>query len=448
MPRNCAGWPSVGQISQDANEHSAFIIGEARRLLEFGAPSQASLSGKQCPYRTLAEFCTSVLAYMENNPQPTIVNEQQVSPSLQRSAPGQGFKSISGQSVANLNEKGKVREPTLVPAATYGVLVLYVPSNFDVADQERAIDGIVSVNRGFIPGLEIKSIEWLIPEWTKTKHYGSLLVEFTRPEHANAAIREQLLVGSKVLACEYYERNSRLRQCKACQQYGHLEAQCNFAPACGRCAEGHVTADCRKREDPKNFRCAVCHGPHRAWDNVCNIRQDELDSVRLARANRPDYHPEPESNPRELRRYADGVQSREFAGTRRYSVQYLIEINMRGGRRSHAKLRGRGGRGQGLPPDFREQESAPSPKSTGSPWGWNGKAPFDSDRYGAQVAARAGCLKVKPKIHSNWGGDDSLPDQNMKRQTTDAWRHEPQKSRDQHLGFARNSQSFAAEESS
>lgn len=27
----------------------------------------------------------------------------------------------------------------------------------------------------------------------KTKHYGSLLIEFTHPEHADAAIREQLL---------------------------------------------------------------------------------------------------------------------------------------------------------------------------------------------------------------------------------------------------------------
>lgn len=188
----------------------------------------------------------------------------------------------------------------------------------------------------------------------------------------------------------------------------------------GRCAERHFTAECRQREDPKNFTCAICHGPHRAWDNVCNIRQDELDSIRLARANRPEYHPKPSCNLGELSKHTDDVLSRDFAGTRRYSVEYLIEIDMRGGRKSHAKLRGRGGRGQGLPPDFREspesieQESVPFPrKPTANSRGRNGKAPFGSDRYGVQVAAWAGCLKIKPEVQSDWGGDGSMQGQNF-----------------------------------
>ena len=410
MPRKGVGWPSVGQLSQDANEHSTILIDEARKLLKYGAPSEESSSGKQCPYQTLANFCTSVVAYMENTPQPTLPSRPQGSLSLQVPGSGEGSVSTLGQDIADFNAKDNTVGPKLAAPETYGVLILYVPTNFDVANQEKAINGIINVNKGFMPGLEIKSIEWLIPEWTKTKHYGSLLVEFTHPEHANAAIREQLLVGGKVLACEYYERNSRLRQCKTCQQYGHLEAQCISAPACGRCAERHVTADCRKRENPKMFRCAICQGPHRAWDNVCNIRQDELDSVRLARANRPEYHTEPGSNP------IDDVQSRDFAGTRRYSVDYLIEINLRGGRKSHANLRGRGGRGQGMPPnfrenpEFREQESTLFPgKSTRNSWGRNGRAPFDFDGYTAQ----AGCLQVKPEVQPNWGGDGSTQGQNF-----------------------------------
>ena len=418
MPRKGVGWPLVGQVSQDANEHSTIVVNDARRLLEFGAPSEVSPSGKQCPYQTLADFCTSVLAYMEGNAQPTLPNKQQIGPSLHGSSSGPKSVSTFGQS-ADLNFNGDTIEPKLAPT-TYGVLVLYVPSNFDVANQKRAINGITSINKGFIPGLEIKSIQWLIPEWTKTKHYGSLLVEFTYPEHANAAIREQLLVGNKVLACEYYEKNSRLRQCKTCQQYGHLETQCTSEPACGRCAEPHVTADCRKTEDPRNYQCATCRGPHRAWDNVCDIRQEELDSVRLARANRPEYHPEPSSNPKQLKKHMDDVQSRDFAGTRRYSINYLIEVNIRGGRKSHAKLRGKGGRGQGLPPDFRENpellEQQPVRalgKSMRKTWGRNGKAPFDSNRYGAQAAARAGCLRTKTEVRSNLEGDECMQSQNF-----------------------------------
>lgn len=408
MPPKGAGWPAVGQVSQDANKHSTIIIDEARKLLVFGAPSEETSSGKLCPYPTLADFCTSVLSYMGNTPQPTLPSKQQIS--------------LSGQNVADPNARDSTVEPKLAPAETYGVLVLYVPSNFDVANQERAINGIININKGFIPGLEIKSVEWLIPEWTKTKRYGSLLVEFTHPEHANAAIRKQLLVGNKVLACEYYERNSRLRQCKTCQQYGHLDAQCISMPACGRCAEQHVTADCTKRESPKNVRCAICQGPHRAWDNVCNVRQDELDSVRLARANRLEYHPEPGSNPAELQKYMDDVQSRDFAGTRRYSVDYLIEVNIRGGRKSHAKLRGRGGRGQGLPPGFREkpesleQEPVRFPEiSTRKNLSQHGKAPFDWDRYGSQAAARAGCPKSNPEVQSNSGEEGSMKGQKFGR---------------------------------
>lgn len=385
---------------------TTIIINEARKLLEFGAPSEEASSGKLCPYQTLADFCESVLSFVGNIPQPSLPSEQQIS--------------LCGQHITTHNVRDSTAKSKLAPAETYGVLVLYVPSNFDVANQERAIHGIISINKGFIPGIEIKSVEWLIPEWTKTKHYGSLLVEFTHPEHANAAIREQLLVGSKVLACEYYERNSRLRQCKTCQQYGHLEAQCISAPACGRCAEQHLTADCAKREGPQNFRCAICQGPHRAWENVCNVRQDELDSVRLARANRPEYHPEPGSNSGELLKHVDDVQSRDFGGTRRYSVDYLIEVNIRGGRKSHAKLRGRGGRGQGLPPGFREnpeffkQDSVRFPEiSTRKKWGQNGKAPFDWDWYGAQAAARAGCPKINLEVQSNWGENGSMKGQNF-----------------------------------
>ena len=417
MPLKGVGWPSVGQVSQDTNEHSTIVINDARRLLEFGAPSEASPSGKQCPYQTLADFCTSVLAYMEGNAQPTSPNKQQIGPSLHGSSSRPNSVSTFRQDTADLNLKEDTIEPKIAPA-TCGVLVLYVPSNFDVANQKRAINGLTSINKGFIPGLEINSIEWLIPEWTKTKHYGSLLMEFTYPEHANAAIREQLLVGNKVLACEYYERNSRLRQCKTCQQYGHLETKCTSEPACGRCAGPHLTAGCRKTEDPKNYQCATCHGPHRAWDNVCEIRQEELDIVRLARANRPEYHPEPGSNPKQLKKQMDDVQSRDFAGTRRYSIDYLIEVNIRGGRKSHPRLRGKGGRGQGLPPDFRENPEVQEQqrvralgKSSRNTWGRNGKAPFDSNRYGARAAARAGCLRTK--VRSNLEGDECMQSQSF-----------------------------------
>lgn len=62
----------------------------------------------------------------------------------------------------------------------------------------------------------------------------------------------------------------------------------------------------------------------------------------------------------------DDIRSRGFASTRRYSGEYLIHVAIRGGRKLHAKLRGRGGRGQGIPetreiPASVDRESVPLP---------------------------------------------------------------------------------------
>ena len=134
----------MGQVSHDANEHSTIIIIEARKLLEFGAPSEEASSGKLCPYQTLADYGISVLSFVGNIPWPLIPSEQQIS--------------LFGQHIATLNVRDSTVNPKLAPVEIYGVLVMYVPSNFDVASQERAIHNIISINNCFIPSLEIRSV--------------------------------------------------------------------------------------------------------------------------------------------------------------------------------------------------------------------------------------------------------------------------------------------------
>lgn len=368
MPKKSIGWPTVGQISPDPEEHSRLIQDEARQLIEFGIPSDDNSTGKQCPYHTLNAFCTSVLAFLESSRSVTVKSSEtrDRNPALDASfqAPLQTpkkkldledpnfYKTFRRGSAPltpqNKDQERKVIQPSERPQPldilTYGVLVLYVPSNFDVDNQKRAIDGIESVNKGYIPGISIKSIEWLIPDWTKTKHYSNLLVEFEHPQHANAAIREQLLIGNKVLSCEYYERNSRLRQCFFCQQYRHQDIQCQaLNPVCGRCAGRHVTPNCKLKEDAHSFRCAICGGSHRAWDNACRVRQEELDRVRKSRANAPKFHGEDGKASEDLENSNVDIPSREFAGTHRYSIDFLVEVNLRGGRRSHGRSKVMGG---------------------------------------------------------------------------------------------------------
>ncbi|KAG8530787.1 uncharacterized protein KY384_004144 [Bacidia gigantensis] len=77
--------------------------------------------------------------------------------------------------------------------ATFSVLILHAPFDFDTENQSRAIAQLEAANKGFIPGINIKSVHWLIPEWTETNRHGSLVLEFARPEDANAAIREQFV---------------------------------------------------------------------------------------------------------------------------------------------------------------------------------------------------------------------------------------------------------------
>lgn len=367
MPMEESSWPLVGRTSLNHEEHSRHILEEARELLDFGAPSDESSFGKQCPYHTLNAFCASVIAFLETTEGPSKeqtehnnsgATEQSLETpiktgpthDLQYESPytyktsrrsSQPLTPYQDKKIHNMMQS---REKSLPPHTdTYGVLVLYVPTNFDVDNQGRAIRGIESVNKGYIPGISIKSVEWLIPDWTKTKHYSSLLVEFEFPQHANAAIREQLLVGSKVLSCEYYERDSRLRQCFFCQQYKHQDTQCTATdPVCGRCAGRHVTPTCKVREDAQNFHCVNCRGKHRAWDNACKFRQEELDRVRNARAHAPTYHKENGIVPNDEGSPKKDTPSREFAGTLRYSIDFLLEVNLRDGRRSQGRSRGQG----------------------------------------------------------------------------------------------------------
>ena len=458
MPKKGVGWPAVGQTSHELEEHKKFIVEEARQLLEYGAPSDDAGVGKQCPYHTLNAFCTSVVAYLEvptpkkpasgrkvnyEEPQETPITKQAGTNQFPPQAIGQSLSPSTPQQnhQANQNQRTPLSIDRALPLNidTYGVLVLYVPSNYDVDNQKRAIKGIISVNKGFIPGISIKSIEWLIPEWTKTKHYSNLLIEFTRPDHANAAIREQLLVGTKVLGCEYYERDSRLRHCYYCQQYGHLEPQCQATrSACGRCAGRHVTADCKVREDAHNFRCAVCGGAHRAWDNVCEVRRKELDRVRNARAKAPKYHIENGRRPKDDE--MGDVPSREFAGTSRYAIDFLVEVNLRGGRKSHGRNRGKGGRQSGLPDTYDEDEAVLQPETPYSARMKAGRSgldsfvtpqsariPFRNDRFNNEAWFRSRLLEMDIEPYSP---GKPRPDQEIEDERTEPPTPTPERRRD------------------
>ena len=55
-------------------------------------------------------------------------------------------------------------------------------------------------------------------------------------------------------------------------------------PACGYCAAGHPTKDCKKESGKK---CVLCSGPHETWDPRCEHKKKELKRISIARDNTP-----------------------------------------------------------------------------------------------------------------------------------------------------------------
>ena len=81
MPRHhknsSSTWPAVGQISQDSKQHATLIRDDVQRLLEFGTSSDSNPDGKECPYQALADFCTSVNTFLNNNPPSSLQEPRQ-----------------------------------------------------------------------------------------------------------------------------------------------------------------------------------------------------------------------------------------------------------------------------------------------------------------------------------------------------------------------------------
>lgn len=201
----------------------------------------------------------------------------------------EGVEALKGKRewLSVLGTKAEVLEET------YGVLVHGVPVNrVNVNNQAQVIEQIKMENSCIIKGMDIKFVGWLSPKTIQNKKASSLIVEFTKPEHANMAIDEGLIIEAAMQQCEYYDRGCKLKQCFNCQQYGHIGSQCTAAQVCSYCAEAHNAKECEKRavNPPAEPKCAVCDGKHTSWSNACKKRQEEQMKIKRALENRPGRH--------------------------------------------------------------------------------------------------------------------------------------------------------------
>ncbi|EKG09471.1 Zinc finger CCHC-type protein [Macrophomina phaseolina MS6] len=176
---------------------------------------------------------------------------------------------------------------------TYGVIVHGVHTkSIDPSDMENATKLLQAENKPLLPNAEIRYVGWLTKS-SANKRASSLVVEFSRPEDANAAITGGMVWQAEMLSCELYDRTCKVKQCFNCQKYGHIGTQCQAPQACGYCAGQHNSKECGQKEDPNAERkCAACKRSHTAWSAVCPERKKEKDRVERAKAMRPFLHPE------------------------------------------------------------------------------------------------------------------------------------------------------------
>ncbi|EKG09078.1 Zinc finger CCHC-type protein [Macrophomina phaseolina MS6] len=175
---------------------------------------------------------------------------------------------------------------------TYGVIVHGVHTkSIDPLDMENAIKLLQAENKSLLPSAEIRYVGWLTKSSTNKR--ASLVVEFSRPKDANAAITGGMVWQAEMLSCELYDRTCKVKQCFNCQKYGHIGTQCQAPQACGHCAGQHSSKECGQKEDPNAERkCAACKRSHTAWSAVCPERKKEKDRVERAKATRPFLYPE------------------------------------------------------------------------------------------------------------------------------------------------------------
>lgn len=170
-----------------------------------------------------------------------------------------------------------------VRVPTWGIIIDGMPARH-VEKSEDFKEALIAENPEWgQPGheVEIAHVGWLVQP---RGYSGSLVVEFTNPIIANNAIRKGTIWQSCIHTNRSYCKEGRVKMCRKCQQYGHLQAQCPSRPFyCGFCAEEHPTWECPSKQGREiTPKCANCKGPHKAGSGSCALRAQESARARQA----------------------------------------------------------------------------------------------------------------------------------------------------------------------
>lgn len=94
------------------------------------------------------------------------------------------------------------------------------------------------------------------------------------PSPNNAAVKSIQFIYHTRVHIEDPRRFNDIPQCARCQQYGHTKNNCMRPFRCVKCAEGHRTTDCPKKDRNTPATCALCHGEHPANYKGCRVYKE------------------------------------------------------------------------------------------------------------------------------------------------------------------------------
>lgn len=155
----------------------------------------------------------------------------------------------------------------------FGVVISEVPLFYDPTHTNTRRD-LQAQNPHLIPDVSnIVDLRWLVPKdrLPKGRHTGSWVLIVDNRQAADNLIDQSVKVQALLLGARRYF--SGPKQCRKCQKWGHLRAQCHAkATVCSRCSGTHDSSECSHQGPP---RCVNCSGSHEAFSILCGARQEE-----------------------------------------------------------------------------------------------------------------------------------------------------------------------------
>jgi hypothetical protein len=182
----------------------------------------------------------------------------------------------------------------LITRPNYPVLVHGV-SKAEIVGSQEDIQQIITDNVQYHKNLDITSIKWPytssksgLETQQKERTHGSIIVDCTTPEAANAIIQKGISIGKEIRMAERFVRECRVLQCFNCYKYGHMAKGCTNAAYCGHCAGAHKSDECIFPDEKDKEKCCNCDKKgHKAWSQNCPLRQKESQRARNAYTARP-----------------------------------------------------------------------------------------------------------------------------------------------------------------